>query len=205
MSPEEQAKIKKEIGVMCSLEMHGCIKCEEGKILRRFIKGHKPSQIVESGSGVSTFFILKALQELGKGKLISVDKYAFDKKPDYQANDFIKRKEWIFPVIEKYFFDVDWLFIDNVDSVEYLKTMHNDIDFFFHDSNHTIEHIDNELELVKDRIKWYGAHNFKNSLSKSYFNNLEFKKKWRLIGMENQVAIWEKSTEGQGVNYAKKH
>jgi len=58
---------------------------------------------------------------------------------------------------------------------------------------------------VKDRIKWYGAHNFKNSLSKSYFNNLEFKKKWRLIGMENQVAIWEKSTEGQGVNYAKKH
>ncbi len=204
MSPEEQIKIKETIGVDCPIEMDGCIKADEGNLLRIFIKAYKPFYIVESGSGVSTFYILKALQELGKGRLISVDKYKFNKQPKYQkGHDFSKRKIWIIPIIKKHFSDVNWKFIDNVDSVEYLKSSTDTIDFFFHDSCHLLEHIDKELELVKNNTKWYGAHNFRNKITESYFKQVEFKKQWRIIGLDNQLGIWEKTTEGKGVKCQK--
>jgi len=195
MNEEERKKIWKYIQVDVPLEMHGCIKADEGAFLHDFIINENIPQIVETGSGVSTFFILRALQKLrGDRFLHSIDKFIFDKQPEYQSKDFSKREEWIIPIIKKEFSNVLWGFTKGEDSVEYIKKNIDsmEMDLFFHDSCHTFEHIRNEWLLVKGKVKWFASHNCGADFCQELAQSKEFIDEFDGVDCCGVLGIWKK-------------
>ena len=193
MDKEHSEEIYNMIGVKPPIEMHGCIKPDEGLLLYDVILNFQPEYIIETGSGVSTFFILKALQILGKGSLVSIDKFIFGKQPYYQDGDYSNREKWILPIIKDKFSDVDWTFIANKDSAEYLEANSDlPVDLFFHDSCHELVHIRREWLTVKDKTRIFVAHNSNGKKCSSFYFGEEFTKEFNLLGGKGTLGVWEK-------------
>lgn len=130
----------------------------ELSIYRNFIyylvRTIKPKKIIETGvlHGLTTAWILKALYDNKKGKLISIDikrsdwKKYFTKKmgPGSQYDLFPKNEEpgWIIPEYLK----KNWEIIYGP-SYKYVNQFKN-VELFIHDSDHSYENVKNEIEKI---------------------------------------------------------
>ncbi len=105
-----------------------------GEQLGRFINDLSPSVVVETGYGVSTLFILAALDANGLGDLISVDpKPWFPDRIEHPRNVLVERK--------------------SVDALPEIFRRTGPWDLFLHDSNHDVECMTFELEFAYGCIK----------------------------------------------------
>jgi hypothetical protein len=158
----------------------GSISEEEGKVLYAIIRKESPKKIVETGvcNGVSTWIILEAMRENDKGELYSID-YPFhaneslelfrDETFDGYGGAAIpedKEPGWIIP--EK--LSDNWELIKGK-SQRKLPSLLSDleeIDFFIHDSEHSLpcmmfeyeialEYLDEDGMILSDDITWNQA------------------------------------------------
>jgi len=122
------------------------------------IRKFKPRIVVETGvaQGGSSYVMLKALQINGVGKLISVDLES--RNPEGYAYSDGTRD----PVYVPKNLTVGWLVPDELRSFWALKlgrsskvlpTIDDDIDFFYHDSEHSYENMTFEFEWAYAHLK----------------------------------------------------
>ena len=104
---------------------------EQQKFLHGLIRKFKPKNIVEIGvsAGGSSALILNAIQDIPNSKLFS-----FDRNNKWYLNTN-KKVGWL---IEKSFPELmdKWTLYTGVNTVEYLETIENKIDFAFIDTVH---------------------------------------------------------------------
>ena len=122
------------------------------------IKRYRPSLIVETGvaNGVSTYFILKAMHENKRGKLISIDYPNYNKngyvnedgKPDAVFIPAGKEPGWIVPINLRDRFSV---MIGK--SADILPKLDIIPDIFYHDSDHSYTNMKFELEWAYEHVK----------------------------------------------------
>jgi predicted O-methyltransferase YrrM len=120
----------------------------------------QPKVVLETGVyyGGNSVFILAALKRNGSGKLISID---FPQNRMTQKS-LSARHPWVgdselysakydpgFIIPQR--FRNDWELIIG-DSLEILPSLSDPIDFFIHDSEHTLEHVSSELRYVWEKI-----------------------------------------------------
>lgn len=114
-----------------------CVNDEVGAILYSICRTVRPDNVVETGvaSGVSTSYLLCALEENGHGRLHSIDYPTFE--PD---------TGWIVPDYLKYRWDL--LVGRSSARLEPLLDRLESIAVFFHDSEHTYENMMWEYETA---------------------------------------------------------
>ncbi len=116
---------------------HGAAGVRFQKQLADFIFENKLETIVETGSGVSTLYILEALDKLGKGHLYSIDPFPFcEFEVIHPRYTLIKKK-----------------------SFEALADLYKQTgawDLFLHDSDHWIECQMYEYEMARQCVKQGG-------------------------------------------------
>ena len=125
-------------------------------VLYALVRHYKPELMIETGvaQGVSTYFILKAMHENRRGKLISID------EPNYNPKGYIdnggnrdnvyipkgRQAGWLVPEEYRY----RWNLLIGRSNV-WLPRINDKIDMFFHDSDHSYKNM--KYELV-----WAMAH-----------------------------------------------
>ena len=87
---------------------------------------------------------------------------------------------------------LNWEFISNTDSVEYLNKVDITIDFFFHDSCHEIDYIRKEWIAVKDKIRIFSAHNSNGRKCRPFFFGEEYTKEFKLLAGKGTLGLWQK-------------
>lgn len=158
-------KEKKEYGVGGGTKFNNLI-------LYFLVKKLKPKIVIETGvaAGVSSYFILKAMYENKKGKLISIDLPNYTAHKGYINKDGILDKTytpktkgvgWVVPEN----FRKNWQLILG-DSMKILPQIKNKIDIFYHDSDHSYTCMNFEYNWAKkqkiryvssDDINWNNA------------------------------------------------
>lgn len=110
----------------------------------------RPKIVLETGvaNGFSSSFILKALEQNGEGWLYSID---FPNRP---GEEIANEVGWIIP----YELKKRWELIIGDSKEKLPKTMNNlkEIDIFYHDSDHSYDHVLFELTTVWEGIKRNG-------------------------------------------------
>jgi hypothetical protein len=147
--------IKKEINRNFSKEeknkfAHGASAGIKEVALYRIIRKEKPDLVVETGvaQGVSTYFILKALEDNNKGRLISID------YPNYEVNGYLDEEKNVDRTYIPKGKSPGWLVKDKSrwtlligKSLSLLPSIEKmNIDVFFHDSDHSYTNMQFELE-----------------------------------------------------------
>lgn len=143
----------------------GSISEEEGKVLYSIIRKEKPQKIVETGvcNGVSTWIILEAIKENSKGRLYSIDYpfYADESLELFRDETFDgyggaaipegKEPGWIIPDELR----DDWKLIKGKSQRELpsLLSELEEIDFFIHDSEHSLPCMIFEYEIALEYLK----------------------------------------------------
>lgn len=127
-------------------------------LIRRF----KPSTVIETGvaQGVSSYFILKALELNGSGRLISID------LPQRDPEGYTYSDGTVDFVYTPSHLDSGWLVPDELKklwtlklgrSSEILPTMDIQVDMFFHDSEHSYQNMKFEFEWACKHINTNGT------------------------------------------------
>lgn len=128
------------------------------------MKALKPQIFVETGvaAGASSYFILKAMQENKKGKLISIDLPNYTNKGGYINKGGIldkvytpKRKGagWVVPGELR----SRWQLMLG-DSMKILPRLKESIDMFYHDSDHSYECMNFEYNwAMKKKIRYIAS------------------------------------------------
>jgi hypothetical protein len=113
--------------------------------LYALVKAIKPNIFVETGvaAGVSSYFILKAMKENKKGKLVSIDLPNYTNRKGYINKEGVLDK--VYTPKKK---GVGWIVPDEFrkrwqlmlgDSMKILPKLKGNIDIFYHDSDHSYE------------------------------------------------------------------
>lgn len=114
---------------------------EDGEILYNFILSHKPKNILELGfqHGVSTNYMAAALDELGEGKITSIDReIARNEKPNIiELSDKTRLSKYINPIYANtsYIWELRKILKNNIKNPENKTTF----DFCFIDGAHNFE------------------------------------------------------------------
>ena len=132
-----------------------------------YIRKTKPRKIVETGcfTGVSTTYILSALEKNGNGKLYTIDKPAFEK--EYTHNPYLGQDQKYFSLpknqqpgflVPEYLKD-NWKLIlgTSKEMLPPLLEKIGSIDLFLHDSLHTYKNMCFEFEIAKEHLISGGA------------------------------------------------
>jgi predicted O-methyltransferase YrrM len=125
-------------------------------VLHCLVLQYRPSLIVETGvaHGISSRFILRALEAIGAGKLVSID------LPPYQQGGYDYRDGTHDPTFVPQEFGVGWLVPDDLrarwdlrlgKSSDILPKLAGPVDLFFHDSEHS-------YETMMLEFRWAGEH-----------------------------------------------
>lgn len=140
----------------------GGILAEEGWLIYALIRVFKPQIVVETGvgAGMSSLFILRALHNNSNGTLVSIDLPNYDKEiyPKLGKHFDVHVPEslntgWLIPSCLK----SRWTLIHG-DAREVLPKIlkENVVDFFFHDSLHTEEHMKFEYTCALEHLNTNG-------------------------------------------------
>lgn len=174
------SQAKKQYQKLSSSENFGSIDLQEGFRLYALTRSIKPEKIVETGvcNGASTLCILLALEKNNKGKLYSID-FPFradESLEEFRSNTFEdyggaaipsdKDPGWIIPdrLREKW----DLIIGKSQSELPKLITDLEEIEMFFHDSEHSVacmmfeyeiafQHLTKEGLIVSDDINWNSA------------------------------------------------
>ena len=134
-------------------------------LLHMFVRKWKPDVVIETGvsRGMSSAYILSAMRENNRGRLISIDlppesasvDVVSSEKDEFVLGDGQKHKDY-----EIGHFVPDWLrdrwtlvLEDSRVALPRILEEEGEIDFFYHDSLHTDEHMRFEYEAVWPYIK----------------------------------------------------
>ncbi|GGM76716.1 hypothetical protein GCM10007108_13490 [Thermogymnomonas acidicola] len=140
--------------------------------LYMLVRKYRPNRLIETGvaQGVSSSVILKAITVNGEGHLTSIDLPTYSRAGRMNADGVLDRAHvdpslgpgWVVPKDLR----TNWSLILG-DSKEKLKELGGDIDFFFHDSEHSYSHMMLEYEwalghmrsgvICSDDISWNRA------------------------------------------------
>jgi hypothetical protein len=126
-------------------------------ILYLLVMKHRPKRVIETGvsHGVSSRFILSAMNRTGEGKLISIDLPAYDPEGRKYYDGTIDHEY----VPEK--LGVGWLVTPELrsrwdlrlgKSSEVLPTITGDVDLFMHDSEHSYDNMLFEYNWAHDHL-----------------------------------------------------
>jgi hypothetical protein len=135
----------------------GCFS-ESAAFLFLTVRKFVPSVVVETGvaQGISSYVMLKALQINGKGKLISID------LPNRNPEGFAYRDGTRDSVYTPGGLEPGWLVPSELrtfwelklgPSTEMLHTIEDNVDFFYHDSEHSYENMTFEYEWAYNHLK----------------------------------------------------
>jgi predicted O-methyltransferase YrrM len=141
----------------------GCIGIVPGTLLYALVRALRPSVIIETGvaNGVSSTFLLGAIRDNGHGKLVSIDlpfTIDGDEPAPIMPGTAIEKEQWS-PVPRGR--DHGWIVPEYLraswdlrmgDARELLPEAlgeHEAVDFFLHDSLHTLDHM-----LFEFRAAW---------------------------------------------------
>jgi predicted O-methyltransferase YrrM len=127
-----------------------------GKWLWCCVRVFKPLHMVETGvaHGASSWIILNAMRLNGKGTLHSIDLPNLDTNQDYNFGTQPTETGWMVPDTLKGCWD---LRLGDAKTLlpELLKEL-GQIDIFFHDSDHSAEHMQFEFELAEKHLRLGG-------------------------------------------------
>lgn len=168
-------------------------------MLYLLVRKHKPEVVVETGvaRGTSSSYILQAMHENGSGHLYSIDlpaeSVAVDDDPDRESHRFTladgqtHQQYEVGYVVPDYLRDRWTLTLEDArTALPPLLEKLEKIDFFYHDSLHTYEHMKFEFEsawpyikegglLLSDDVLWNNAfhesckkHNKKPAIYRSF-------------------------------------
>ena len=132
-------------------------------VLYALVRHYKPGLMIETGvaQGVSTYFILKAMHENRRGKLISID------EPNYNPKGYIdnggnrdnvyipkgRQAGWLVPEEYRY----RWSLRIGRSDIRLPLIRRDKPDMFFHDSDHSYKNMKYELEWAIANIKSGGV------------------------------------------------
>lgn len=155
-----------------------------GKWIYCCIRTLKPEHVIETGvaHGYSSWIILNAMHKNNKGTLYSIDLPNNDTNKDYNFNDQ-PTTGWMVPDNLK----ERWQMLLGDSKVILPKLLNElkEIDIFFHDSDHSYEHMQYEFEISHPFIKTNGllisddVHNhsaFSEHVNKYQLKALQFNK-----------------------------
>ena len=153
------------------------------RILYCTVRTIKPKVMIETGvsSGSSTSIILTAMQKNKIGKLISIDLNPSSKDSDEWIPE-TKESGWIIPQELRNRWE-----LHNGKSLDLLKPIlaeFDQIDIFFHDSDHSYENMNFEFETSYPKLKRGGVILSDNASNiNSAFSNFASSKtkKWKVI------------------------
>ncbi|MFN8165973.1 MAG: class I SAM-dependent methyltransferase [Bacteroidia bacterium] len=126
-----------------------------GKFLYFIIRCFKPQVMIETGvaHGVSSWTILNAIHKNGGGKLYSIDLPNLDLK-SYNPQNISQQSGWVVPdTLRKYW---ELQLGSAKELLPALVGKLNNIDVFFHDSDHSYEHMMFEFNCVYPKLKKSG-------------------------------------------------
>jgi len=128
-----------------------------GKWIYCLVRAVKPDAMVETGvaHGYSSWIILNAMHKNGKGKLYSVDLPNNDTNKAYNFNKTTPQTGWLVPDKLK----ANWE-LHLGDANELLPQLNNklkQIDIFFHDSDHSYEHMQFEFKTMFPAVRKGGV------------------------------------------------
>lgn len=177
----------------------GTINFEAGTLIYSLIRKFQPEKLVETGvcNGVSTAFILLALEKNGKGKLHSID-YPEVVGTEYKEGEFWEEKGgasipkdktpgWVIPENLK----DNWELIlgKSQDELPPLLERLKDIDFFMHDSEHTYECMMFEFQESLKKLNKNGLILSDNINSNDSFYDFCSKNDLELIRFHNIMGL----------------
>jgi len=160
--------------------------------LYRVVRKYKPTYIVETGSGASSISFLLGLADLGSGILISIDQPNFD---GCRKERDIEEVERLWQQIREHY--PEWV-IYNENIITRLPLVTRDlprIDLFFHDSNHTSEHVFYEFKTVVPHMNkgaLFGMHDIRHDKLQQFITTINANKNFRYIGKCRQLGFWRK-------------
>lgn len=154
-SEQIYTKLDDKFQEMDSKYSHGAIRWERAWKLYSIVRENKPTVVVETGvcNGVSTAFVLKALEENGQGKLYSIDLPEYEDEEDdlWEGKGTAvvpKGKEpgWVVPenLRERWELTIG---DSNYRLPELLEEMQS-LDMFIHDSEHSYQTMMLEMSLA---------------------------------------------------------
>jgi cephalosporin hydroxylase len=140
----------------------------------------RPKLIVETGvaAGFGSLGWLQGLQAVGAGALIS-----FDRPPPIESEDFLQCRQWSWQY-RPTGSTSGWAVADSLrkrwtlyegDSVETMRMKSEElqsIDIFYHDSQHTYEHMGKEFEIIRSRVRQGGLILADDATGNSAFREL---------------------------------
>lgn len=152
-----------------------------GKWLYSTVRVLKPEVLVETGiaHGSSSWVILNAINKNKCGKLFSFDLPNMDTNKDYNFDGGEGSTGWIVPKELK----GNWEMIlgdAKVKLPEFLKNNQH-IDYFFHDSDHSYEHMMFEFETIKPFLKSGGFLSSDDINKNSSFQDFVSRENWLSI------------------------
>ena len=152
-------------------------------ILYFLVKSLKPQIFIETGvaAGVSSYFILKAMQENKKGELISIDLPNYTNKKGYINKNgeldktFTPKRKGVGWVVPGEFRN-RWQLILG-DSMKILPKINKRIDMFYHDSDHSYECMNFEYNwAMRNKVRYVASDDINCSKAWQNFinkNNLD--------------------------------
>jgi len=128
-------------------------------LLYVIVRAIKPKIIIETGvmHGLSSSFILKALEKNEEGKLFSIDAPSYKKTGPVNQDGYMealphgKEPGWIIPSTIKNKWELK--IGKSKDILPLLIDSKEQLDFFIHDSEHTYENMMFELKLAWNKLK----------------------------------------------------
>ncbi len=119
-----------------------------GKWIWCCVRVLQPEVMIETGvaHGSSSWIILNAMQKNGKGKLYSIDLPNNDTNHEYNFNNTQPKTGWMVPEQLKLRWELHLGYAQ--DLLPMILSKLGKIDMFFHDSDHSYEHMKFEFETV---------------------------------------------------------
>lgn len=152
-----------------------------GKWLYSSVRVLKPEIMIETGiaHGSSSWVILNALKKNGSGKLYSFDLPNNDTNKAYNFTEDNYTTGWIVP--DQIRDQWEMIIGDSKKTLPEFLKKHKSIDYFFHDSDHSYEHMTFEFNTVKDALKKGGFISSDDINKNSSFQDFVKAEEWTAI------------------------
>ena len=127
-----------------------------GKFIYFFVRCMEPGTMVETGvaHGVSSWSILNAMHKNGTGRLFSIDLPNLDTKKVYNVENFKAEPGWVVPEVLRTRWELQ--LGSATELLPALLQRLGEIDIFFHDSDHSYEHMKFEFQTALPYLRHGG-------------------------------------------------
>jgi len=169
----------------------GSVDIESGMLLYMLIRTLHAETVVETGvaRGISSSFILKALDWNNSGKLFSIDLHC----REGVAVPVGKKLGWAIPEELKYRWNL--LLGESMKVLPKLLSELRSIDIFFHDSRHTYKNMMNEYNIVWPYLRYGGLLLSDDATSNDAFLDFADRVKQKPIIMFGRIGAIRKNSE----------